>query len=200
MRALILSAGPHLLETYRPIERMSPSPVRIAVNSAAEKVACDYWCCGDGQTFARIDPRPRIDTTPPTLFTITDSDSWFRRPRKVSERFEAHRRAGDRPGGLRLWGPVARELGAPNAATSWSVTAALMLAVHLGARDVEVHGHYHAGDDPANTTDCAGFTLAKRIDTRPRVLAAWHEVRRWAQSRGVRVVEVTPVREVVSCT
>ena len=198
MHATILSAGPHLLETYRPLERVSPRAVRIAVNAAAAKVACDYWCCGDGQTFARIDPVASPD--PMTLFTITDSDSWFHSRAEVRRRFEAHQRGGDQPGGLRLWGPVARDLGAPGAATAWSITAALLLAVRLGARDVEVHGHYHEGDDPGNITDCAGFALAKRLDTRPRVLADWQTMRRWAHDRGIRVVEVAPVREVMPCT
>ncbi len=179
MRFAILSAGPSLRQTFDP---SAPFEERIAVNSAAAVHPCGWWCCGDAQTFDRV--APPADWPVPVLFTVTESDSHFRRRQVTSDRFDRHR--------LVLWGPVGRRVGAPNESLTWSITAAIVLAVDLGAREIDVYGHDTEWQDPQAHTDVLGHQLGRRVEIRDRMIADWHTTTRWAAGLGVRVREHTP--------
>ncbi len=175
----IISANPNLKKCYTP---QTHHRSVIAVNSAAGLFPCDFWSCGDAKTFARVEPLSRSPL--PALFTLTESDNDFKAHSRVAERFLQSK--------VMTWKPVRATTGAPAEAVNWSITAALMLAVELGADAVEVYGHYGPGDDPANVTDCAGFELKKRLDTKQRVMADWNITKAWAVDRGVTVREIHP--------
>ncbi len=189
MRVAILSAGPRLAETFDPSE---PFGARIAVNAAAAVYPCQWWCCGDAQTFARV--VPPADWPAPALFTMTESDSHFRNRKSTAQRLERHR--------MVLWSEVVQRVHPPAEATNWSITAALALAVDLGASEVNVYGHYYEGEDESNVTDCSGYTLAKRAENRERVIRDWRVVRRWAEGLGRRIHEHAPAHhaEAAPCT
>ena len=140
MNISILSAGPSLRQTFNPDQRYD---LRIGVNGAASVFCCDWWCAGDGQTFA--------ETTPvgfPVLFTMTKDDGHLRRA-GVAGRLLKHR--------VVEWGPILTRSGAPSCAQNWSVTMAVVLAVDLGARHIDLFGH-----DMKGTVDCNGKRLEKR--------------------------------------
>jgi sugar phosphate isomerase/epimerase len=171
MRVAILSAGPSLRQTFDPDAR---TDLRIGVNAAATLFACDWWSCGDGCNFYELRP---IGT--PHLFTVTDSDAWLKRTEEVKARFASHH--------VETWGPVGSALNAPDGATTWSITAALMLAVHLGGKSVDVYGH-----DMVGTVDAAGRNIPARAGNYGRMREHWQSVREWAERRGVTVAEHRP--------
>lgn len=165
MNAAILSAGQSLRQTFDPDARFD---VRIGVNSAVQFFHCDWWACGDAQTFARC-----VAIGYPVLFTVTESDSWFHRH---EARLAKHR--------MVLWGAVRDRQHPPEGALDWSISAALALAVDLGAASVHVYGHDMSGD-----TDVSGHQLAARPANWKRVAAAWSATVAWAQERNVRLFE-----------
>lgn len=168
MRIAILSAGQSLRQTFDPTEHFD---LRIGVNAAAAMHYCDWWSCGDAQTFDRIEP-----VGFPVLFTMTDSDSQFRRRRVTAERLERHR--------MVLWSEVAKRVHPPSVWSNWSITAALGLAVDLGAKDVQVYGH-----DMTGTVDSSGHRLDKRAENWKRVGRDWLLTRAWAVEQGLRINE-----------
>lgn len=178
MRVALLSAGPSLRQTF---DFDAHFDLRIGVNSAAAVAHCDWWACGDGQTFARVEPIGL-----PVLFTIDPADGWFRMTSNVQARRDRHR--------VVSWSEVEQRLHPPHESAwkDWSITAALVLAVDLGATSVSVYGH-----DAVGTVDVAGHALNARRDFWPRVIAAWAATKDWAGGKGVRVIEHRP--EPVSC-
>lgn len=166
MKIAILSAGPSLRQTFNPDEHFD---LRIAVNSAASAHHCDWWACGDAQTFDRVEAIGY-----PVLFTMTESDSHFRNRSSTAERLKQHR--------MVLWSEMGLRLRPPQCWSDWSITAALALAVDQGGRQVHVYGH-----DMAGTIDINGHRLEKRAENWKRVAAAWDEMTRWASAQGVRV-------------
>lgn len=186
MRVAILSAGPRLGETFDPAERFD---ARIGVNAGALAYPVDWWSCGDAQTFARCE-LPE-DWPAPVLFTMTDSDAHFRNRQATIDRLKRHR--------MVLWSEVRRRVCPPTEGTNWSICAALVLAVDLGAQVIEIFGHYYPGEDPDNITDLSGYELAKRKENRARVLADFAVVKRWAEGRGIQVLERVPREEGARC-
>lgn len=174
MRVALLSAGPSLRQTFDVDEHFD---VRIGINSAAAMVHCDYWSCGDGQTFERVNP-----LGVPAVFTMRADDARVARKRQKIEPDKAHRFID--------WPAIKESCVPPQCWSNWSITAAIALAVHLKADSIDLFGHGPFGD-----TDCSGFKLAKRMDNWPRVQADLEEMVRWVQSLGVLFVH----REVAAC-
>lgn len=170
MKIAILSAGPSLLQTY---ESDADYDMRIAVNAAAALRFCDWWACGDGQTFARVTPIGL-----PVVFTMDANDGHYRRP-GVPERLAQHR--------VVAWSWLREQIEAPACWSNWSLTAAIALAVYHGAEHIDIYGH-----DRCGTTDVAGFELAKRAEHWPRVNRDTDTLIMWARERGVGVKEHHP--------
>jgi len=139
---------------------------------------CDWWSCGDGQTFHRVEA-----VGLPVLFVMQPDCSWYRQTSAIRDRFARHRVVG--------WDKVRDSVTPPNEWSNWSVTAALALAVEQGASRVDVYGH-----DCRGIVDVSGHTLAKREDTWKRasnsVPHCWRITRDWAASRGVEIIEHQP--------
>lgn len=177
MNVAILSAGPCLIQTFDPDTRHD---LRIGVNRAAGVIPCDWWSCGDGQTF-----REHVPIGLPVLFTMDHQDGQLRADNRVKERVARHR--------VVVWGDCNRALdGLPACWSNWSITASLALAVWQGAKRVDVHGHYYDGEDETNCTDVSGKRLDKRKETRPRVIADWRQMVSWANKQGITVEEHRP--------
>ena len=179
MRIALLSAGPSLRHTF---DSDLAYDMRIGVNAAAAVARCDWWSCGDGETFARIEPIGK-----PIVFTMTPDDGHLRTP-KVAGRLERHR--------VVRWSSIKPRVNPPKCWTNWSITAALALSVDLGARQIDIYGH-----DMSGTVDCAGHELAKRAKMWDRksnsVRRSTEEVIRWCRESGIRVVHHQP--ESVQC-
>lgn len=182
MRAAVLSAGLSLRQTYDP---GADYDVRIGVNSAAAAFPCDWWACGDVSTFDRVEPIGL-----PVLFTISDAMEQYRKRANSRDRIDDFR--------LVTWSSVACGLGAPACWTNWSITAAIGLAAHLGAKAVDVFGH-----DMRGTVDVTGHELATREEKfgtkrSPNVPTDWATIRAWATARGIKITEHQP--EPMPCT
>ncbi|MFI4862426.1 MAG: hypothetical protein ACIAXF_17305, partial [Phycisphaerales bacterium JB063] len=70
MKIALLSAGPSLRQTFNPDAKFD---LRVGVNRAAGAFHCDWWSCGDGQTFLEHEP-----VGFPVLFTMTEADGNLR--------------------------------------------------------------------------------------------------------------------------
>lgn len=169
-RVAILSAGRSLRQTYDPRE---PFDVCIGVNAAAAIFHCDWWSCGDGETFARV---KAIGF--PVVFTLDVDDGHYRIP-AAAKRLKKHR--------VVAWSELRGRTDAPPTWTDWSISAAVALAVDLGAEEIHVFGH-----DGHGTVDVSGHELAIRAGNWPRVNASWAAMVSWARARGVSVIEVQP--------
>lgn len=184
MRVALISAGPSVLHTFDPTKRYD---LRIAVNSAAAVFHCDWWVCGDGQTFERIVNHPEHDVVGvPAILTLDRADRGFRSSGKVAMRHARHR--------VEDWGFVRDGVHPDNGAQNWSVTMALALAVQQGGREVHVFGHYHPDQAEPLDADCIGFKLASRPEKfttkRPtNVPTDWATTKSWAQRQGVTITE-----------
>ena len=174
MRVGVLSAGPSLAKTYCP---GADTDVRIGVNAAASLFECDWWSCGDGATFARVEPVGR-----PIVFTMTPDDGHLRTP-QVAKRLSEHE--------VVRWSSIKPRVSPPKCWTNYSITAALALAVDLGASRIDIYGH-----DMTGTVDCAGYRLAKRAEQWDRksnsVRGSTNEVVRWCRDIGIEVVQHRP--------
>lgn len=124
MRIAILSAGPSL--RLWPEEVFIAYDVRIAVNSACEFIACDWWCAMDRIALERL--KPKGD---PRIYTRCGLSNKMRNlPESILSRVTMRERFKCEPS---VW-PI----------TAWeglSITAALQLACKLGAKQVDVYGH-----------------------------------------------------------
>ena len=178
MRVALLSAGPSLPQMFDPDAQ---NDLRVGVNSAAALFHCDWWACGDGVTFARVEPIGY-----PALFTLSPDDANLK---ANADRLSQHR--------VEPWGPLKQRFDSPQCWTNWSLTAGLVLAVDQGASEVYVYGHDFEIAPRSEVTDCVGYSLPKRRDNRDRVIRDWREVRKWAEGRGVPVREIQP--EVSEC-
>lgn len=172
MRVAILSAGRSLRDTFDPDASFD---LRIGVNSAAAMHHCDWWSCGDGQTFDRVVPIGL-----PAVFTLDPDDGWYRKQRRTAERIKRHR--------VMAWSQMKKQLpGAPDCWTNWSITAALVLAVEQGATQVHVYGH-----DMRGTIDVEGHELARRAELWPRVIDDWRATLAWTRESDVVVTQHGP--------
>lgn len=167
MKVAILSAGPSLVQTFDPD---AGHDLRIGVNRAAGSFHCDWWSCGDGQTFREHEPIGL-----PVVFTMDRHDGQLRADCNVGERFARHRVVG--------WNECRDALagrGLPGCWDNWSITAALALAVWQGAKHVDVYGH-----DMRGIVDVAGRRLDKRAENWKRVGKDWLMVSGWAREQGL---------------
>ncbi len=171
MKAALLSAGPSLRQCFPWSERFD---VRIGVNAAASAAHCDYWACGDAQTFEEVAPLGF-----PVVFTLDDQDGRLRHNRRNAARLAQHRVMG--------WNEVRDRVHPPAAFSNWSITAALALAVDLGITELHVYGH-----DMDGVVDCQGRAFIKRRENWKRVGTDWLTVSAWARERGVRIHHHTP--------
>lgn len=162
MRVALLSAGPSLLETF---SGEADFDLRIAINAAATKFEADWWSCGDGCNVYDIVPIGH-----PHLFTNTASDNWLRKDEWIKERLCHYR--------VETWGPVAKAVGPPGGVMTWSVTAAIPLAVWLGATSIDVYGH-----DMRGTVDIAGREIPRRANNYRRMAQHWQLACDWAERR-----------------
>ena len=167
MRVALLSAGPSLAQTFDPD---AGHDLRIGVNRAVGSFHCDWWSCGDAQTFAEHEPIGY-----PALFTLDDTDGQFERFANTRDRLTKHR--------VVLWSEIGNALagrGLPASWTNWSITAGLVLAVWKGAKHVDVYGH-----DMSGVVDIAGRRLDKRAEQWKRVGKDWLMVSSWAREQGL---------------
>lgn len=176
MKAAILSAGPSLRQTFNPDEHFD---VRIGVNAAAKFYCCDYWSCGDGRTFREITP-----VGYPVVFTMSHVDGQLKADRHTVERLKKHR--------VIEWSEVSKQVIPPVGWSNWSITAAVPLAVSLGATEIHVYGH-----DLVGTVDVAGRNLKCREQRfrsgqHTNVPDDWRTIREWASDRGVVTLEHQP--------
>jgi hypothetical protein len=123
----ILCTGPslaHYLEA--PVEQPNCS---IGVNQAVEARACDWWCFSDPEAFDWFNPlgHPRIFTSRACLDIITR--------RADIPRFD-----------WTFHADIGTEAHSDWAWPNYSLTCALVLAEHLGARTVEIYGCDWSGD------------------------------------------------------
>lgn len=130
MRLAILSAGPSLATWPR--ETFAAYDLRIAVNSAAEYLPCEWWSVGDAIGVLRLQPlgSPLIYTRGPTVA----QRSSIKLPVELTSR-------------IRKWDAFRcdPEIWPCTAWRTLSVCAALQLACRLGAKHVDTYGHDMAG-------------------------------------------------------
>jgi len=153
-RVAILSAGPSLGQSIiRPGYDLT-----IGVNSAVEVFPCDWWCFADVATAIRV--RPCVMTgsifTSETEWSRLDGLAVWRKDELSGYQVEFFERV-EIPGFVNSkW-------------HTYSVTAALALAAHLGASEVDVYGHDmagavdHAGHDMRFTRTDARWEIEGRI-------------------------------------
>lgn len=187
MRVAILSAGPSLITWPR--EVFDAYDLRIAVNSAAEYLACEWWSAADAIAVLRLQPLGS-----PLIYT---------RGRSVSQQ-SCVKLPPELLGRIRKWDNYKCD---PNTwpCTAWrtlSVCAALQLACFLGAKSVDVRGH-----DCSGVQDWRGKTgiddkpvLGRRLHNRgedrwKRELKKWKLCVKIASEQGVTVrrLEGVPV-------
>ncbi len=169
MRVALLSSGPSLIATYPGIRLQHD--LLVGVNRAVELVACHWWCCGDWQGVEAIAPIGR-----PRLFTLEHS----------ADHLEGRQSpAADFDGPIVRWGEVGNQLGPPQGWATYSGPAALVLAVHLKAREVDAYGV-----DMGGFGDCRGLEGAagRHAQRWADEASIWAALIRWATERhGVTV-------------
>lgn len=180
MRVALLSAGPSLVRTFDESERFD---LRIGVNSAVGFFRCDWWSCGDGQTFERVYQHRGVIGLP-VLFCMSPDCSRFRATSRLVKRYKAHRVVG--------WHEVRKRVHPPANWDSFSVVASVPLAVDLGATRIDVYGH-----DCMGTVDVSGHDMAKRAYHFERtdggsVQDRWAMITEWAADKGTEIVEHQP--------
>lgn len=134
MRAAILCPGPSLARTWT---SGLAYDVRIAVNRAILHETCHWWSVGDWTTAQDIAGRPTNG-----IVSQDDTIRFIRGGSLIP--------ADRTPPQLLKWS----ELPTPNPA--YSMIAALGLAAHLGATDVDIYG-----DDKSGEKDWDGHTAGK---------------------------------------
>lgn len=166
-RAAIISAGPSVVDTYDPAE---PFDVRVTVNSSAQLFESDWWSVADPENFVRQVPKGA-----PKLLVMHPEPERYTAAR---ERYLQHEVMG--------WDELKAELDDP---PKWrfSVTAAILLAYHLGARQIEVFGH-----DMDGIVDCGGYSVAKRKQNWRKIVPVWQVVEKWLGNGGATLHQHTP--------
>ena len=168
-RAVILASGKSLAAYLGP----QPGDVVIAVNAAAKYHAAEWWSVADLPGVRDIVPLGK-----PRLFTRADTVGNMRRfcP-------EALLRVGD----ILTWDELAAELNPPQCWYNWSAIAALVLAVHLKATEIETHGIDMVGPEGHDGQRSIAWT-----DIRwKRERETWATMQRWLERRCVAVRQNT---------
>jgi len=173
MRIAVISAGPSARRTFD-ADASGQYDRTIGVNAAACVFACDYWSVGDTLGFQRLTP-----VGLPIVFAMDDSRN--SNQCNCPKRFGMHQ--------WLTWESVRDALGCSPADVwlNWSATAAMGLAVHLGATEIDVYGV-----DQSGMTDVSGRTTPGRSDARwGREVPNWYETLKWVRSRGITVNVIT---------
>lgn len=147
----------------------APSYV-IAVNGGCEIAAHDTWVVGDGEALQRYKASPRVAL----LHQFTD---W-------RDHLSDHNRQWADQVAVMHWDALrcaeARPYGGP---WHWSDQAAVALAAHLGAHEIEMYGADYAGPDPCPNTE------PQRPDRWARQIADLDRIAAWV---GVPITRILP--------
>lgn len=175
MRVGIASPGPFMIARLHLLESCD---FLIAVNRAIERVDADYWCFCDYSVFGMFtipqgrDPilivGPNVtDNIKPGQAGQPDHPDW--------QRFRLRRR---------LEWKHFRTVPPTHTWDSYSVVAALVAAVNLGASEIHTAGH-----DMTGTTDFRGTACEGRNETRwQEERTFWDQTTAWASASGVSVI------------
>lgn len=178
MRAVLLSAGPITLGRFDP-EQPGRCGLRIGVNTAATKYACDWWVCADQDRFATITP---LGT--PALFTMTPERDKMRTFNQ--DKLAIHPRVAtfdEARCDLEAAG-----VGPPPGSMRWSCPSALILARWLGVSELFCYGVDMDGD-----CDCTGQSTIHRNPKRwSEEKAVWDKLVVWGLHLGMTVTRATP--------
>lgn len=179
MRVALLSSGPSL-------NHFDPSvsyDMRIGVNQAACAHACDWWSAGDEQTIFRHLLEGPLVKGDPSICTMTPASDRIRD------------RCPDRQFRIIRWEQLRDAQNPPQQWDTWSCTAALVLAVHLGATCIDVHGVDMSGPSDFTGASYSRFHANRWKRERP----VWETLVSWARGRGVRVHWPQESRVVQAC-
>lgn len=161
MRVALLSGGPSLTATWpQAVAARECFDLLIGVNGAATLYPVHWWSVGDWQTIYQHKMVPLAgEWGLPSIWTMTPT----------ADRIEDHGRlpwmAGVR---IKHWGQAKASANHPQGWSTWSATAALVLACELGAKSIDMFGV-----DMAGTGDCLV------------PVSAGHNERRWERERKV---------------
>jgi hypothetical protein len=178
LRVALLSAGPSLLRTFN--DSLSFDH-RIGVNRAAERFPCDWWSVGDWQAIVGEGMEALHPIGEPRIFTMDDSANTVSKLRPELT--------------LHGWKHLCSDFNAPDGWSTWSSTAAVMLARYLNATTLDVYGV-----DMAGHADVSGRVGGRSDDRWNRERPAWEAVVGWIRAQGVRVTihQPTGVPEVMA--
>ena len=175
MKAFVLCPGPSLRH-YRPSMHAGVLQTRIGVNRVPTRTPCHWWVFIDGEIYLEhadsLVSEVQIFTSKGAARKITDAgrhdEFWRREPLLVED----------------------ENLPLPYTELGWAVfssTAAMMLAAHLGASEIECHGV-----DMEGSLDWDGHTCDRNNrtpDRWEREAVQWQKVTSWITgSRGIEVV------------
>lgn len=168
MQVALLSAGPSLLRTF---EDSFEFDVRIGVNRAAEKFRCDWWAVGDWQAIVGHGMAALQPLGDPQVFTLdTSIESMDLRSLRVAKPLAGFK-------------STCGYLNPPIRWATWSATAGVVLARHIGATSLDVFGV-----DMSNTPDVCNKPGRHGPDRWQRERPVWEACIQWIRSQGVRVV------------
>lgn len=177
LRAAVLCPGPSMVQTFAGKTRRYA--IVIGVNRAVCAYACDYWVMLDDHTWDLAHENGRAPIGTPTV--MCDASLW----RKVQNRA--------RPAAERHNLIVPADVKVPMRPVkwhTWSATAAVALAHHLGARSIDVFGM-----DWEGVQDFDGFTHQRnsRTDERwRREQACYLDLQNLLAESGSTVTRVRP--------
>lgn len=172
MRIALLSAG----ESLDRFDESAAYDLRIAVNTAAERFRCDWWSVGDHQPYLDI---AAIDKDQIRVFMMRGEIGHLE---SLGVRLGERALAWDAINGLC---PV----------VNWhefSATAALVLAVQLGATAIDCYGCDMRGTkDYAGRSDIGGRPAVRSEEDRwPRERRIWNDLIEWLESLGIAVKRI----------
>lgn len=169
MRIALLSAGPSLNR----FDESEPYDLRIAVNTAAARHRCDWWSVGDHRPYLDIDALGK------------DALRIFMMGPEIGHLESLGVILGDR---AMAWS----ELKGLCPVVNWdefSATAAVVLAVQLGATAIDCYGcDMHGTKDYAGRSDIGGRPTVRSEDDRwPKERRIWNALMDWLESLGIAV-------------
>lgn len=171
MRCYLYSMGPSLAFA-------EGADLSIGVGASVTKVECDWWVFMGLETYQKHEPavlgRPGILSHAGTLELIRGGYGGLDSS-KLRQAEQVH-----------AVGACEYMIGAPRTEPAWcaySGCAALVLAVLLGATEIETFGVDMAGTADAFGNESEQRTQQRWADER----ALWHSIATWAASRGVTI-------------
>lgn len=174
MIAAILCPGPSLAKWPR--ETFDAYPLTVGVNRAAVAYPVQWWAWLDGSLFNQV----AIDHTP----RILSSAEAVRRVREdyANERLARH----DVRIVEHMWDFCPASVGW----TTYTVTAAIILAAEQGARVIDIYG-----SDMTDAPDFDGVSLPenrRNVDRWEHERNQIRQVREWLAPRGITLNRITP--------